>query len=42
MAPPSRRSDEQKSEAENYSSPKGSSSSDGNDVRFLDINDLKK
>lgn len=45
MAPPSKRSDDEKKseDVENYSSPKGSnSSSDGNDVRFLDINDLKK
>lgn len=45
MAPPSKGSEDEKNseDVENYSSPKGSnSSSDGNDVRFLDINDLKK
>lgn len=45
MAPPSKGSDDEKKseDVENYSSPEGSnSSSDGNDVRFLDINDLKK
>lgn len=46
MAPPSKGSDDgaggQDEDGENYSSPKDDDSSDGNDVRFLDINDLKK